>query len=255
MFFIAQPRIVLLSFFLCGAMPLSPTSVQQTPREVVACTHNTNIYPTVTATASSSAINVVDMMNVIKTNIRQVCTVVSQTAQDTFSTKNRDLLKKLLKDWAWEHRYRIAGGTILGSYSAMSLLLIADYHHLTTMHWAHWRQEQSFEQLCAIPQKELAKELLLSIGEHHFNKNNPTDLAYPLIAFIKDIDWEVDIIKRYIFTTRFIKKIGLMPIFPTNENKLNRAIKMLERVLFIKHIFLSWLADYHLTHTEKINIK
>jgi hypothetical protein len=44
-----------------------------------------------------------------------------------------------------------------------------------------------------------------------------------------------------------------MPLFPTNDKKLTRATKMLERALFIKHIFLSWLADYNLTSTEKLN--
>ena len=129
-----------------------------------------------------------------------------------------------------------------------------DYYRIEhTVFWGYWKKECSFEDLCTIPQKELAKELLLAIGEHHYNEKHPTDLAYPLITFIKTIDNEIDLLKRYLTSTKIIKKLQLMTIFPTNETKIAKAQAMLDRTLFIKHIFLSWLAEYNLTSSQKLD--
>jgi hypothetical protein len=211
--------------------------------------------PTINPTFSPQFItNTISNIEAIGIKIGDIFVIISQTIKEVINKKNFNCLKDLIKQLMWEHRYKIAGGTVLGSYSAMSILLIADYHQLdNNMIWPRWKHTLTFEDLCAISQKELARELMLAIGQHHYNKTNPTDLAYPLIAFIKEIDWEIDTIKRYIKTTKIIKRLCLMPIFPTNEKKLNQTAKMLERVLFIKHIFLSWLADYNLTSTEKLN--
>jgi hypothetical protein len=215
----------------------------------------TNNSPTISPTFSPQFITTTtSTIHAIGIKVGDIVILISQTMKEIVTKDNWNLLKDLIKQLIWQYRYKIAGGTAIGSYSAMSILLIADYHQLdNNMIWPRWKHKLTFEDLCAIPQKELAKELMLAIGQHHYNKTNPTDLAYPLIAFIKEIDWEIDTIKRYIKTTKIIKSLSLMKLFPTNERKLNQATKMLERVLFIKHIFLSWLADYNLTSAEKLN--
>lgn len=193
----------------------------------------------------------------IKVTVKQASVFISQVSQtfvDVVNKKNAALLGDLIKQLLWEYRYKITGGTVIGSYGIVNIMLMADFYRFSNdMIWAQWKHELTFEDLCAISQKELAKELLLAIGEYHFNKDNPTDLAYPLVTFIKQIDWEIDIIKRYIKTVKIIKSISLMPFFATNDKKLDRAHRALQRILFIKHIFLSWLADYNLASAEKLN--
>jgi hypothetical protein len=227
----------------------NPLTKQQTINNTVtgaAPVFNTKIKPQFITNTTST-------IHAIGVKIGDITVLITQTMKEVITKDNYETLKNIIKKLIWQHRYKIAGGALVGSYSATSLLLIADYHHLDNMFWAHWKQHSSFEDLCAIPQKELAKEVLLAIGQHHYNKTNPTDLAYPLITFIKEIDWEIGTIKRYIATTKIIKRLRLMPIFPTNENKFNQAAKMLERTFFIKHIFLSWLADYNLASTQKMS--
>lgn len=168
------------------------------------------------------------------------------------TTENYELIKKFIKEMLWQHRYKIAGGTVIGSYSVTSLLLLADYHYLNrSTIWSRWKPECTFEDLCAIPQTDLARELLLTIGERYYSDKKPTDLAHPLILFLNTIDMEIKTIKRYIGTTKIIKHLHLITIFPTNENKIAQAQKLLERALFIKHIFLSWLSDYNLASNYK----
>ncbi len=257
MFFSSQ-RYVFLCFFL-----ISSASHAAAPAPAPAGTNQTvNNNPHISANnpifqpqfSPTFITNTTSTIHAIGVKIGDIAVMMSQTIKEIVTKENITTLRDMIKQLLWHHRYKIAGGAILGTYSAASILLISDYHNLNNnMFWAHWKHKLTFEDLCAISQKELAKELLLAVGQHHYNKENLTDLAYPLIAFIKEIDWEIDTIKRYIRTAKMIKSIALMPFFPTNDKKLNVATRMLERVLFIKHIFLSWLADYNLTSTEKLN--
>lgn len=260
MLYTSHLRILLLSLIFVSPLYLH-AEIQVVPQTINNQPYNTNNNPTLNANPIIKikndpryTNNNMAIIRAIGVKISDIYILVSQAVRDTVTKKNYELLRDLIKDLLWQNRYKIAGGAALGSYSATSLLLVVDYHQMNNgMFWAYWKYKSTFEDLCAIPQKELAKELMLAIGEHHYNKDNPTDLAYPLIAFIKDIDWEIDTIKRYIKTTKILKSLYLMPLFPTNEKKVTRATKMLERALFIKHIFLSWLADYNLTSTEKLN--
>ena len=184
--------------------------------------------------------------------IKNTTTIWIEDIKKKATRENYELIKELIKTMLWEHRYKIAGGTVVGSYSATSVLLLADYHYLSrSTAWSRWKPECTFEDLCAIPQKDLARELLLTIGQCYYNDKNPTDLAHPLIQFLTTIDTEIKTIKRYIGTTKIIKRLHLITIFPTNETKIAQAQKLLERALFIKHIFLSWLSDYNLASNYK----
>lgn len=260
MVYLSQSRTLLLSLLL---LPPFLTNTQDVPTEkgisyspaftnnpsiATSPVYNTEINPNVHV-HTNSTIHAVGM------KIGDIAVLIKQSISITLTKEKFNQVKQTISQLLWSKRYQFVGGALATSYSAISLLLIADYHYMNnTTFWAQWKHSSTFEDLCAIPQKDLARELMLAIGEHHYNKDNPTDLAYPLITFIKDIDYEIALLKRYITATKTLKQLHLMRIFPTNDTKLNRATKMLERALFIRHIFLSWLADYNLTSTEKLNI-
>ena len=230
---------------------------EERPVNSNSCTNNPTISPVFNTEIKPQFItNTTSFINAVGVKITDITVLVTNFVKETCTTDNYNSLRKLIKQLLWESRYKIAGGAILSSYSAASLLLLVDYYHMNqNMFWARWKEKSSFEDLCSISQSELSRELLLAIGQHHYNKTHPTDLAYPLITFIKEIDNEVNTIKRYIMTTKIIKKLRLLSLFPTNDDKINQANKMLERALFIKHIFLSWLADYNLMMTQKVSIE
>jgi len=184
--------------------------------------------------------------------IRDITIELMDQVNKNATPENYTLIKKLIKEMIWYYRYTIAGSTFIGSYSTTSALLLTDYHYFNNdTAWSRWKQEYTFEDLCAISQKDLARELLLTIGQRYYNEKNPTDLAHPLIAFLNDINAEIKIIKRYISIANMVKRLHLIKIFPTNDAKIGYAHKRLERILFIKHIFLSWLSEYNLTNSYK----
>ncbi len=172
-----------------------------------------------------------------------------QKIKETVTPEHYHSLKNCIKNIMWEYRYHITGATIVGSYSIISALLLNDYYHMLGSNtWAHWKQNCSFEDLCTIPQKDLTHELLCTINERYYNADKPTDFAHPLMTFITTIDTEIKTCKSYLALANTIKKLRLIKIFPTNDAKINEITKLLERTLFIKHLFLSWLAEYNINN-------
>jgi hypothetical protein len=195
----------------------------------------------------------VDNTSTLSVKISEISMQCIQKIKETMTRDNYHLLKDFITQTLWQYRYTIACGTLMGSYSIISILLLTDYYHYLQNKtlWARWKPECSFECLCTMPQKKLTQELLTTINERYYNKNNPTDFAHPLTMFIITIDGEIKTCKRYISTAQTIKRLHLTAIFPTNDNKLDEVNKLLERALFIKHIFLSWLSDYNIASSKK----
>jgi hypothetical protein len=189
---------------------------------------------------------------VIKISHKYITNYCSKWLEEHLPTTDIQELKKLIQKIAWENRYTIGGGALVCCHFAVSAFLLSDYCFITQNKlWANWKPECSFAQLCAISQQDLGKELILTIGQRNFNQKNPTDATHPLISFINDIDNEIKCIERYIKTATSVKKLGLIRIFPTNDTKIVYAEKQCERAHFIKHIFLSWLAEHNFTNSRK----
>ncbi|HLW72926.1 MAG TPA: hypothetical protein VKR54_02665 [Candidatus Babeliales bacterium] len=212
---------------------------------ITAETHpHIEVHPHITV-ASSSALSI---------KISDIYLECKNKFEETITQDNYYLLKNLIKKILWQYRYVIACGTIVGSYGIASLLLLTDYYHYLHSNtlWARWKPEYSFEILCTMPQKDLTKALIADINTQHYNQNNPTDFAHPLTLFITTIDGEIKVCKRYLATAKTIKSLCLMKIFPTDDAKIDEISKLLERALFIKHLFLSWLSDYNIASNQKM---
>jgi hypothetical protein len=68
------------------------------------------------------------------------------------------------------------------------------------------------------------------------------------MIFIHAIETEIKRYKRYLMIANTIQKLRLTTVFPTSDTKINEVAQLLERILFIKHLFLSWLAEYNIAN-------
>ena len=239
--------LTLLSTHICAT---------QTPNNNPTFHNNNN--PTISpsfapvTTISPQFINTTSIINEVSAQIKDITVTLIQKAQETFNKDNYNTAKNLLKTLLWEYRYNIAAGTLLTGYSGTNVVLLHDYHYLKdTQRWSCWKQDCTFELLCAIPHAELTQELIRSIGESHYNKKNPNDASHPLITFIATIEKEIKICKRYLKIADIIKKLHLIKFFPINDAKINEVNKFLERCLFIRHLFLSWLTERNLINKSR----
>jgi len=169
--------------------------------------------------------------------------------KNSATKSNYESLKAIISDFLWKYKYFIVCNTLLGTYVTTCVFQISDYYFIHDIdRWSHWKSEYSFEELCAIPQQLLTKDLLIAINRRNYSNDNPIDFNHPLITFISDINEEIYRINRYIKITSMQKRLYLMKIFPTNDAKIKTAEKLLTRAHFIKHLFLSWLAEYNLNN-------
>ncbi len=241
LFFIAlSPLHITPSTQSSGAQPIPHNiNVTTTPN------YTTNISPTINTTTTST-------IHAVGMQMRDIGLHIMEKAQQTFTKDNYNSAKELLQNLIWHYRYNIVVGTGLTAYGTTSLLLSSDYHYLThATRWSRWKSDYNFEMLCSVSPHELEQELIRAIGEHHVNKKNPTDLSHPLITFIETIEHEIKTCKRYLSIAQTIKRLHLSTIFPTNDTKIAAVAACLERALFIKHIFLSWLTERNLITTSR----
>lgn len=195
---------------------------------------------------SVNLVNLVEITTLVSTKIKTLFNDCKHVMIDQDYKK----ICKLLKNWLWEKKYTIGLYSTGSLYGLFSSYLFLEYFFYSTNKnlWAHWKSDCTFEQLCEIEQKALARELILSIQMHNLDLKNPTNFAQPLITFIYSIDCEIKRIKRYIAIAQTLYHSPLGVIFPTNEKKINYARILLERTQFVRHIFLSWLAEYNFIH-------
>ncbi|HSC25569.1 MAG TPA: hypothetical protein VLB80_05145 [Candidatus Babeliales bacterium] len=204
------------------------------------------VHPNITLTNTSAFI----------INVRDNSIYYYNKFVETMTAENYSTLTNLIKEYMWHYRYKILGSTLLGLYSIVSMLLLTNYYYTLEGNtiWGHWKSEYDFEHLCEIAHKTLTQDLLCEINGRYYNKNNPTDFAYPLITFLTAIDTEINICKRYIKTAHIIRYIRLMKIFPINEAKIEEVNKVLHRAIFVKHLFLAWLAEYNISSNQKATV-
>ena len=239
----------MIHIFRCILIIFSLLSIQLSLCETTNPAPTNNIYNTITPQIELHPQIYVTNSSAASIKIGDITLQCIQKIKNTATPENYHLFKNYITNALWNYRYHIAGATALGTYTVLSALLFKDYYHmLQSTTWARWKQNCSFEDLCTMPQKDLTHELLCTINKQYYHKDKPTDFAHPLMMFVYSIDTEIKTCKRYLTIAHAIKKLRLITIFPTNDAKINEVTQLLERTLFIKHLFLSWLAEYNITN-------
>lgn len=111
--------------------------------------------------------------------------------------------------------------------------------------WSSWKRHMSVEEMQLCTQKQLEADLVTEIQRRYLNPQNPTDGITPLMKFMKDIDKEMVRITRYLRLAITIKRCRIACIFPVDDQKIERVQEKKQRLSFIKHIFVSWAAQYN----------
>lgn len=121
--------------------------------------------------------------------------------------------------------------------------------------WSSWKNDLSFDQLCAIPQQTLARELILSIQHQGLDTQKPTDFVVPLVTFLQVIEEERKTLLYYQTLHSRITTVKCARLFPFNKKRYNRIEERLQRLSFVKNIFISWMAEFNLEHAKKSQTK
>lgn len=148
-------------------------------------------------------------------------------------------------NFLWNHKTEIIGSILLGAslYTLYNIWEGNNYFSCKN-NWSTWKKELTNQDIALIPQADFALELMAEIQHRHLTIDRPTDFLSPVAQFIKTIDKEINQLKRYEQTYRWTSHIYLAPILPFDRKKFARAQEKIERLLYLKHCAVTWLAQY-----------
>jgi hypothetical protein len=113
--------------------------------------------------------------------------------------------------------------------------------------WAVWKAEFSLDSLKSQDQETLTKELLFEIQKRHTSADKPADALMPFITFLGVVDEEIASLNHYRSMHFWLESCHSTWLFPVNKNRFACASSRLERLWFIKNLFLTWAAEYKLS--------
>lgn len=176
------------------------------------------------------------VINNVQNNIRQRFEFIKHDALDIYSSCTH---------YTQQHSIRIAAGACLLGYTALCSTLFFFSHKLNQPNtWGSWKEQYSLEILQGLPQKELAKELIVTIQHKYQTPQTLHDFMMPLISFLIDVNQEIRSYEHFIKIHVWIDTFKLSALFPAQKDLLQKAPKRIERLLFIKNLLLQWVIEY-----------
>jgi len=154
------------------------------------------------------------------------------------------------KNLIWNHKFKCF---------AVSAALIYGYFFLKTWKakryaaqkepWFAWKINVSMEDLLAIPQKELAQELVTEIQKRYIQTQNPENFLLPFTLFMQNIEQELKRLKSDLKLHRWIIKLRVKKIFPLRAN-IELLQEKIQRLVYFQNIFTSWMTEYKLAQNS-----
>ncbi len=143
-----------------------------------------------------------------------------------------------------EHKMRVILASLATLYVVVECILVRLTHKLSNpTSWGLWKQTVSFENLLSMSQKEVSKDLIFSIQQRYQTESTLTDFLTPFITFLRDIDQEIHTVKRLIRMQRILTTLRIARFFPY-QYTLPTLSERLQKLLFLKELFISWIAQY-----------
>jgi hypothetical protein len=111
--------------------------------------------------------------------------------------------------------------------------------------WCNWKKDEvSFQELCSMPRKQLAEELLQKIQTRYLNPKNPADYVGPLNIFLEDYRAELCTFRTYFRIAKLLKKFHITHFFPIVEKEIAAIKERIERLSYLKSVFFDWTTEY-----------
>ncbi len=204
--------------------------------------NNTNINTNNNEAASTNSLSAAN-----QTIIKYFQQISYAQIKEEVTTKTIDL-HTFVTEYCKANKAKIALISLGTVYSIIWYKLLYCAHTiLSQTNWASWKNSIPFDMLHIMPQQELAKELLFALQKHYQTTENLTDFLLPLVSFLRDVDHELRILNQFLMIHHWLEKCHLSFLFPQQEILVQRAHEKVNRLSYLKEIFLDWVTDYKIT--------
>ncbi len=155
--------------------------------------------------------------------------------------------------FVWNNKWKLIGSFLAAGYLYMCYSLAQGKRYLAQKDlWSSWHPDLSFEELLAVPQAHLSKELLQEIQRRYTDPAAVTDLLRPLNSFLIAVEKEEEQLRSYESLYSWITYTHMDKILWPSTAPLSRIESRLQRLAYIKNVFHSWAAQYQLEHATRL---
>lgn len=195
--------------------------------------HNVGAYATADSQASA------EQSTTVKLTFEQYIAITIEQSKQLIEKAHS--LISLLKDFIYDYKYRISLFVLASTYSKVRYSLYKDLNYFDHQdRWSNWTVTKSVNNFYETPHNVLEKKLIHEIYYRYLNKKNPTDTIMPLVRFVTELHEELARLTHYQKRSQWIKTLKVTYFFPDHEKVDREICKKIDRLLFIKHIFISW---------------
>ncbi len=226
---------------------------QPTPAKVHVDGTPSTLYITIHTDPSYQNNNTVVNTNLLTSFQQQIQAFVDYTkaGQDFVKTKLTNFSDFMIA-YAKENSMQLSVGAVGAIYAGIWFRFIYLHHRIFKPDtWASWKNKSDLDELQSISQAQLSRELVLAIQKKYQAADKIADFITPLMAFIVDVNSEMNHINSFIWQYESLKKIKLIALFPGYGKTVKLLREKLKRLLFLKNVFGSWMAEYKISMNMK----
>ncbi len=191
-------------------------------------------------------------------------TQVQQQAQLSHTSTNIQNILNQARDQAQEYTYGIFSwinqnkkmtlfyGAMIGYGYVWYKLLSLNYTLSQTTSWSKWHETMTLEELLAKSHQEVATDLLTAIQRHYTTPEQFDDLITPLIAFVRDVDCEIDQLRQLEKFHIWIDRLRISFLFPKQSALLEASQASIHRLTYLKNVLLTWVSEHKVARLKSI---
>ena len=144
-----------------------------------------------------------------------------------------------------KHKTKLFCAAVAAGYGYCVYRIKQMEQHLSSPQaWNNWYGSLDFEQLCVLPQEQLAKELLLAVQAQYTSSSDLDDFMQPCAQFLDDIDAELAELKQYQTWTQRLQRCYATRFFFIDRILAQSVSAKINRLAYLKNVFLTWVAHY-----------
>lgn len=201
-------------------------------------------------------VNYIKLINSVElTNYNHFVTTLKQSIKISGQDIQRRSVNFLhqTKELVLDHKYKLVAIGFISFYSYILFKVISVNKYLKQDSlWSSWKQEQSMDQLLTAPQKQFAHELVSRIQGRYIDQHDPANAMSPFISFSEDIAYEIAQLQSHIKLYTWIKNLKVWRLFPSCAETQQQIQERIQRLIYFKNSFSSWLAQYKLEELKKV---
>lgn len=160
-----------------------------------------------------------------------------------------------LYEWIGENKLKAGGYCALAGYVFLHYRLYVLKRALVNPeNWSLWNRIVPLVELLEMSQSAVADTLAREVQRRYTSIDNPNDFVTPMTSFLRDLEKERAILEDYRNLCSWLKSFCISKLCWYDEGLLTECTERLQRLAYLKSIFINWITDYKFSQNNANNV-